>query len=214
MNVVAFTSRVSGSGKSMLAAHLSVQTDSSNSAVIIDATLNGSLASWHERRGGNSPVLLRCEGAEIVDTLESVRREKIKWVFLDTDASTQAEGVRAAHLVVVPLRPSASVLSFAAAAGMIEMGRALGKTALLVINAAPPRRADGSEHPSVAAARKGLTPLGVSVWPWQITKRTAFSDAFASGQTVGESASDSPAVGEVVALWETVKLYLQKQATM
>ena len=212
MKVLAVVSRLAGSGKSMLAAHLSVHADRLKPpAVLVDATSKGSLASWRELRRGKTPILLKCEGKEIADTLEAVRRDGVEWAVLDTDASTEADAVRVAHLLIVPFRPSDSFLSLLAVSGVMNMARDVGKTTLTVINAAPPHGADNSEHLSVAAARRGLTRLGVTAWPWQITQRAAFADALALGKTVSELEPHGPAAREIAALWETVKLYLAKR---
>lgn len=206
MRVIAFASQKGGSGKSTLAAHLSVLADSAaRPALLVDADPQGSLAFWHELRHAETPVLAKCDARELAATLDAARRDGIEWAFVDTpphNAPAIADAMRAADLIVIPLRPA--VFDLAAVAKTLDMTRTLGKPALPVINAAPPRR--GAAQAAVAAeARDALIGMNVTPWAGQVTQRAAFAHALASGQAVGEFEPSSPAAQEMQDLWLAVR---------
>ena len=206
MRVIAFTSRKGGSGKSTLAAHLSVFADSPETpAVLIDCDPQGSLALWHELRKAETPVLVQCEARELPETVEAARRDGVEWVFIDTPPNNTADiaaAMRVADLAVVPFRPA--VFDIAAVAATLEMARTLGKPALPVINAAPPRRGVQPAH-VVTEARDALFVMNATPWAGQVTTRAAFAHALASGQAVGEFEPGSAAAAEMVELWQETR---------
>lgn len=209
MRVIAFSSQKGGAGKSTLAAHLSVLADApSRPALLIDADPQGSLAFWHELRAAETPVLAKCDPRELPDILEAARRDGIAWAFVDTpphNAPAIADAMRASDLVVIPLRPA--VFDLAAVAKTLDMARALGRPALPVINAAPPRR---GIYPAAVAneAREALLAMGATPFAGQVTQRAAFAHALASGQAVGEFEPESPAAKEIGDLWTAVRRML------
>ena len=206
MRVIAFTSRKGGSGKSTLAAHLSVYADAPNApAVLIDCDPQGSLALWHELRQAETPVLVKCETRELVDTVEAARRDGVGWVLIDTPPHNTADiaaAMRVADLIVIPFRPA--VFDIAAVAATLEMARAINKPVLPVINSAPPRRGTNSAH-VVNEAREALFGMKATPWAGQITTRAAFAHALASGQAVGEFEPGSAAATEVGELWQETR---------
>lgn len=206
MRVIAFASQKGGSGKSTLAAHLSVMADNpKRPALLIDADPQGSLAFWHELRQVETPVLVKCEASEIDATMEAARRDGIEWVFVDTpphNAPAIADAMRAADLIIIPLRPA--VFDLAAVAKTLDMARALSKPVLPVINSAPPRRGI-AQAPVVSEAREALLSMHATPWAGQVTQRAAFAHALASGQAVGEFEPASPAAREMGDLWQEVR---------
>lgn len=206
MRVIAFTSRKGGSGKSTLAAHLSVFADEPDApAVLIDCDPQGSLSLWHELRQAETPVLVKCEARDLPDTIEAARRDGVKWVLIDTPPHNTADiaaAMRVADLAVVPFRPA--VFDIAAVAATLDMARALGKPALPVINAAPPRRGVQPAH-VVTEAREALLGMNATPWAGQVTTRAAFAHALASGQAVGEFEPASQAAAEMAELWQETR---------
>lgn len=206
MHVISFSSRKGGSGKSTVAAHLSVFADTpARPALLIDTDPQGSLAFWHELRAAPTPLLVKCDHKDLAAVVDDARREGIDWVFIDTPphaSAAIADAMRAADLIVIPLRPA--VFDIAAVAATLDMAKAIGKPTLPVINAAPARRILG-EPAVVQEAREALKGLGVSAWSGQVTNRAAFAHALASGQAVNEFEPSSPAAKEMAALWGEVK---------
>ena len=207
MRVVAFSSQKGGSGKSTLSAHLSVFADAPGKpALLIDTDPQASLAFWHELRAAETPILVKCTAKDLPAVIEEAKTEGIDWVFIDTpphNAAAIAEAMRAADLIVVPLRPA--VFDIAAVAATLDMAKALNKPALPVINAAPARRILG-EASVVSEARQALAGMSATAWDGQVTNRAAFAHALASGQAVHEFEPSSPAAAEMVKLWEAVRI--------
>ncbi len=209
MHVVAFASRKGGSGKSTLAAHLSVFADApGRPALLVDTDPQGSLAFWHELRQAETPILVKCGSKELATVIDEARAEGIEWVLVDTpphNSSAIADAMRAADLVVIPLRPA--VFDIAAVAATLTMAAELGKRTLPVINAAPARRILG-EPAVVSEAKQALRSLEATAWEGQITNRAAFAHALASGQAVHEFEPGSSAAGEIGKLWTAVTTVL------
>ncbi len=109
MPVIAVAATKGGTGKSSLIANLSVRASADKSVAILDYDPQLSLVRWHELRGKpNNPAALEgtSRGARVdVGRLVSA----VDWVFLDLPPATQhliREGIRAADLVVVPVKTS------------------------------------------------------------------------------------------------------------
>lgn len=210
MNVIAFANRKGGSGKSTLAVHLAVQANRPEApALLIDTDPQGSSVYWGRLRKAKTPIVIRAETGELSDILEAARREGVNWAFIDTQPHhTQeiANAMRAASLVVVPLRPA--LFDVAAVAATLEVANLIGVEVLPVLNSAPARRGI-AQAPTVMGARRALSGLGVTPWPGQVTIRSGFSTALAEGQAVQEVEPDGPAAKEVQGLWAEIRRLLQ-----
>lgn len=197
MNVVAFANRKGGSGKSTLAAHLAVQADTPElPALLIDTDPQESLVYWGRLRKSKTPVVVRAEAGELSDILEAARREGVEWVFIDTQPHHTQEisnAMRAASLVVVPLRPA--LFDVTAVAATLEVAKLIGVEVLPVLNSAPARRGI-AQAPAVIGARRALVGLGVRPWSGQMTISSGFSTALAEGH--------GPAAKEVQGLWAEI----------
>ena len=109
MTVIAVAATKGGTGKSSLIANLAVRASQDASVAILDYDPQLSLVRWHELRGRpDNPAALEgtSRGARVdVGRLAQV----VDWVFLDLPPATQhliREGVRAADLVIVPVKTS------------------------------------------------------------------------------------------------------------
>jgi chromosome partitioning protein len=206
MNIIVFASRKGGSGKSTLAGHLAAYLDKiSRSCLLIDADPQGSLTLWHRLRKSGEPALNNGLH-DFTETIERSRREGFEWVLVDTPplVSEQVnEAIRAAALVVIPVRPS--VFDLNAVMETIAVARSARKLFSLVLNAVPPKRL-GSESPMVAQARRNLLALDAPVWSGQITHRTILALALAEGEGAEEYNFDSRvAAKEIAALWAAIE---------
>jgi chromosome partitioning protein len=124
---------------------------------------------------------------------------------IDTPPHNTAEiaaAMRVADLTVIPFRPA--VFDIAAVAATLDLARAIGKTVLPVINAAPARRGANAAH-VVTEARKAVLAMKATAWSGQITTRAAFAHALASGQAVGEFEPGSSAAVEMGDLWQETR---------
>jgi hypothetical protein len=114
-----------------------------------------------------------------------------EWVFIDTAPTTWLvvqEAIRAATMVVIPVRPG--FFDLAAVRETVSTARDLNKPYAVVINAAPVKRED-KEAPAVALSRAQFERLSVPVWSGQISQRAAFLGSLAAGASAGEANGDS-----------------------
>jgi chromosome partitioning protein len=127
-----------------------------------------------------------------------------EWVFIDTAPTTWLmvqEAIRAATMVVIPVRPG--FFDLAAVRETVATARELNKPYAVVINAAPVKRED-KEAPAVALSRAQFERLSVPVWSGQISQRTAFLGSLAVGASAGEIYGDSCKV-EIARLWSAIE---------
>lgn len=112
-------------------------------------------------------------------------------------APDAARVAQVADLVVIPCRPTA--FDLAAVGSAVEIVRAAGVRAVLVLSACP------SRSPEVGEARGVLEGYGFPVAPVEITERRAFARAVASGRAVTEFEANGKAAEEIRALWHWLK---------
>jgi chromosome partitioning protein len=127
------------------------------------------------------------------------------WVFIDTAPTTWLvvqEAIRAATMVVIPVRPG--FFDLAAVRETVATARDLEKPYAVVINAAPVKRED-KEAPAVALSRAQFERLSVPVWSGQISQRTAFLGSLAAGASAGEICGDSACKMEIARLWSAIE---------
>jgi chromosome partitioning protein len=205
MNVITFASRKGGSGKSTLAAHLAaVANKPSRPCLLIDADPQGSLTLWNKLRRSEA-LALKNGMRGVADIVKAAKRDDYEWVLIDTPplmSAVVADAIRAATLVVIPAR--ATIFDLTAVRETIDLCRQLRKPYAVAFNAAPVKRND-IESPIMAQARQGLTRLGIPLWAGQITNRSSFSFALASGEGVKEFAEESLAAAEMNALWSAIE---------
>jgi chromosome partitioning protein len=203
MNVIVLASRKGGSGKSMLAAHLSALASDRGRSLLIDLDPQGSLTLWRKLRRAGEPVL--ATGATVAEMLKSGRRDGYCWAFIDTPPNMSAavqEAIRAASLVLIPAR--LAVFDLAAIRETIDLARQARVPYAVVINAAPPRR-DNTESPFVTESRQVISRLDIPVWSGQITNRADYGYSLGSGQGVTEYNAQSQAAAEIGSLWSAIE---------
>jgi chromosome partitioning protein len=195
MQVIVFASRESGVGKTTLAGHLAVQAGyaARGPVAIMDADPNGDLARWWNLRAAAKPVLVSSAPDRLLADIESLRRAGVS--LLIVDAGPDMEGASTdparrltdlADIVVTPVRPGHSL-----PAGPVEE---FAKPRIVVVNAVAPR-----SRITVEAAI-GLSQQG-AVAPGAIHQQAAIPASMANGETVVETAPESPAANEIRKLW-------------
>src|ERR1700694_318902 len=195
MNVIVFASRKGGSGKSMLAAHVTALASKRASCLLIDADPQGSLTLWHKLRGRGEPAL-RNGSRGVAEIVKAAKRE-YEWAFVDTPPNMSAvvtDAIRCATLVIIPAR--LAVFDLAAIKETIEVARHAPSPYAGVLNAAPPRR-DNTESPYVAEGREAITRLNIPVWGGQITNRATYAFSLASGEGAKEFDAQSQAGAQI-----------------
>jgi chromosome partitioning protein len=170
MNVITLASRKGGVGKSTLTAHLAAFAHLVGyRTMVVDADPQGSLTLWHSirarhLRGGSDGLTLQNAAQGVNRILASAQLNGYRWVFVDTAPTTWLvvkEAIRAATLVLIPVRPG--FFDLAAVRETVATARELGKPYAVVINAAPVKRED-KESPAVALSRAQFDALAIPVW--------------------------------------------------
>jgi chromosome partitioning protein len=116
------------------------------------------------------------------------------------------EAIQAATLLVVPCRPC--VFDIVSVQDTIDLARHTRTPYAVVINAAPPRRAD-LEAVAVTYARDCLSRRAVPVWGGQITHRADLSLSLATGESTREYDAASQASAEIGRLWGAIERSVQ-----
>src|SRR5205085_8194237 len=127
----------------------------------------------------------------------AAKQDGYEWAFVDTPPNMSAvvvDAIRSATLVIIPAR--LAVFDLAAIKETIDVARQARKPYAVVINAAPARR-DNAESPFVTETREAISRLNVPVWSGQITNRTNYALALASGEGVKEFDAQSQAAAEI-----------------
>jgi cellulose biosynthesis protein BcsQ len=141
MNVITLASRKGGVGKSTLTAHLAGFAHLLGyRSMVVDADPQGSLTLWHSMRAnhmrGEDGLALQNAAQGVNRILGSAQLTGCQWVFIDTAPTTWLvvqEAIRAATLVLIPVRPG--FFDLAAVRETVATARELGKPYAVVINA-------------------------------------------------------------------------------
>jgi chromosome partitioning protein len=201
MKTLVFLSQKGGSGKTTLAVHTAVAAgESGEGVVLVDTDVQRSATIWSEARSAPSPIVATVSASQLGDVMTSARHEGMSLCIVDTAPHAAPDATRiarAADLVAIPCRPTAFDLGAVAAA--VDIVKAAGVPAVLVLSACPFR------SPEVAESRDVLAGYGLPVAPVAITDRRAFARAVASGRAVTEFESDGKAADEIRQLWQWLK---------
>jgi chromosome partitioning protein len=197
--------RKGGVGKSTLTAHLAAFAHlAGRRCMVVDADPQGSLTLWHSMRTDNG-LALQNAAQGLNRLVASALLNGYEWVFIDTAPTTWLvvqEAIRAATMVVIPVRPG--FFDLAAVRETVATARELNKPYAVVINAAPVKRED-QEAPAVARSRAEFKRLSGPVWSGQISQRAAFLGSLAAGASAGELYGDSACKVEIARLWSAIE---------
>lgn len=204
MMIIGVCGRKGGCGKTTVSVHLAAEFASRKSKVVlIDCDVQGSATYWAEP--GKLPMEVKHMPLESNDQVsewsKAIKNIKADYVILDSPPHLNAAlggVIGLSDLAVVPCGPSGmDLIATGETIGLIREIREArgGARPLLVIvpNRTDRRTAAGKE------LSDRLSEMGEPVAP-EIGSRTAFSDAFNSGQWVGAYAPHTPAAQEMTAL--------------
>jgi chromosome partitioning protein len=201
MKTIVITSQKGGSGKTTVAAHLSVECErcGEGPACLIDTDKQATLTLWHERREQDTPQRVELPFARLSQGLTALAERDMAYCFIDTapTISEQSAAMLAlADLVLIPVRPSPADLW--AVAETVALVKEAAKPFLFVITQA---KAQASITAQAVAA---LSQHG-RVAPAFIADRVPYAVAMTGGRTAPELSAKSPAAQEIAALWVDVK---------
>lgn len=202
-----------GCGKSTIAVNLACElAGDGDSVLLLDNDSQGTATHWlsHGRlpvQGQFMPLENEEDGEKLMRTV-TARNER--YVVLDAPAHVGAAAVtagRIADLVLVPVTASGvDLVATQAAVELIRHARVLrrcGAPKCLIVPSKIDRRTDAGRK-----IDEQVKTFGENVGP-AIHQRTAFVDAFGSGQWIGDYAPQSPAHYDITALAMAVKRSLR-----
>ncbi len=193
MHTLGIVKRKGGVGATTLAVHLAVASERRGAAAcIVDLDPQRSATVWADARQQLTPPVAGVDVGQLGAVLEAAREDGVALAILDSPPALDrvtASIARAADLLVIPVQPSA--LDIAATAPAVELARAVGVPAVLVLSRCPSRSRD------VEDARAALAAYALPIYPGVITDRTAFRRSIAAGQAVSESEPQGKASAEI-----------------
>ena len=206
MKTIVITSQKGGSGKTMLAAHLSIEAERAGDGPVwlLDTDRQATLTRWHERRTAETPQLGLIPLAQLTRGLEALAKQHgAKLCLVDTAPTISAQTsaiIDCADLVLIPVRPSPSDLW--SVAETVDLVKAAQKQFLFVLTQAK------TQARITAQAAAALSQHGRVVQAL-ISDRVAYAAAMTGGNSAPEIGR-GPASTEITALWDEVKSSFQE----
>ncbi len=193
---IAFVSGATGSGKTALAAHLSVQAEMAGAGpvAVIDTDPEGALADWWNRRQEEFPAFRQTTAPLLADDFRRLRSPGVRACIVDTPAGTPCDLeqiVAAVDIVAIPSGDPRSAGSVAALAQRLRTGL------FFVINAARPQARITAEAAIALSQHGTLAPVTVH-------HRADFASSMEAGQTAMEADPKGAAAGEIRELWRYI----------
>lgn len=201
MKTIIVTSQKGGSGKTTLAAHLSVEAERSGDgpAWLIDTDKQGTLSLWHERREAETPQRADVPFSRLAAGVTTLAERGAAYCFIDTAPTISEQSaslLRLADLVLIPVRPSPADLW--AVSETVTLVKDAGKRFLFIITQAKPQ-ASITAQTIAALSQHGRVAQAF------IADRVPYAVAMTGGRTAPELSAKSPAAEEIAALWLDIK---------
>lgn len=201
MKTIIVTSQKGGSGKTTLAAHLSVEAERKGDAPawLIDTDKQATLSLWHERREADTPQRADVPFSRLDAGLKALVERGAAYCFIDTAPTISEQSTSLLHLadlVLIPVRPSPADLW--AVSETVALVKEAGKPFVFVITQAKPQ---ASITAQTVAALSGHGRVAQAF----IADRVSYAVAMTGGRTAPELSAKSPAAEEIAALWMDVK---------
>ena len=184
LSVLTLASGVPGTGKTMLAAHLGVQSMESflGPVAVIDCDPAAHLSAWHGARTRDDLTLVRARPETICDVLEDLENRGVRLAIIDTPAaalSVLAPIVAVSDTVVIPQRPAETTP--VTAPTFAEELRCLRTPFVFVLNGARVDSEDTSGDVLLGLAHHGTLATAI------IPDSRIFSVSMSQGWTVMEA---------------------------
>lgn len=203
MKILSIVSQKGGTGKTMLATHLSVEAERNGHTVaLIDLDPQASAANWGDHRESETPVVVATPASRLKQCIEIAQSNGATLTIIDTAPHTEAstlEIAQSSSLVIIPCLPSlADIEAIGTTATLVKIAE---KPARVVLNRVPANTDLGLQ------ARIAIKTYDIECAPCEIGNRVAFIHAYNSGGTAVEIQPNSKSATEIRALYR----YLEKQ---
>ena len=200
MQTIAILSRKGGTGKTMLATHLSVEAErTGHTTALIDLDPQASTAKWGADREEDTPAVIEAPASRLDHWLEFVEENGATLAVIDTppDIDTFALKIaRVSSFVVIPCGTSKADLE--ANEGIMDVVAMANVPGRIVLNHVTANSDLGFE------ARKATKNYNVPCAPCQIGRRVGFIHAYNSGSVVQEIEPNSKSTREIRALFRYI----------
>ena len=203
MKVLSIVSQKGGTGKTMLATHLSVEAERNGHTVaLIDLDPQASAANWGDHRESETPVVVATPASRLKQCIEIAQSNGATLTIIDTAPHTEAstlEIAKSSSLVIIPCLPSlADIEAIGTTATLVKIAE---KPARIVLNRIPANTDLGLQ------ARMAIKNYDIECAPCEIGNRVAFIHAYNSGGTAVEIQPNSKSATEIRTLYR----YLEKE---
>lgn len=199
MKTILVAAQKGGAGKTTLARNLAVASSLDGMRVLcLDLDPQASLRAWWESREADAPSMLdRDPSPDTLGNALKAASSQFDLCIIDTPPAAPewlSEAMKAADLVLIPVRPSPDDL------------RAVGATIAAVNQAKIPFAFALSQTPRARITEEAARVLAQHgrVVPVNIAQRVSYAETGATGQGVMET-SDTKAKEEIEAVWSYVK---------
>ena len=194
MDVIAIIAQKGGTGKTTLALSMAVAAQRAGRTVaIIDLDPQASASNWGDRRKANQPAIVSAQPARLPQILEAAEESGANMVVIDTPPRAERAAIaaaRAAHLVLIPCRPS--IFDLETFSTTLDLIAAVGSKPLAAVLNAVPTRGQKRQQ-----AEQALKELDISVCPEVFGARVAFDHANTVGLSAQEYEPASKAAEEI-----------------
>jgi len=110
MKIWTITNQKGGAGKTVLATNLAVEGSRAGlKTLLIDLDPQLSATKWWEARDTESPLLIKCLYNQLIDNLNSAKKQDFELVIIDTagrEGLKHTEAIEKATFAVIPCQPS------------------------------------------------------------------------------------------------------------
>lgn len=201
MQVIAICNSKGGVGKSTLAAALAVRASRELRVGLVDIDPQQSLAEWFAQRPiKNAPEVYTGE-LDPQAVVQKLQHTGLELAIIDGPPAyldMVEEAIRAADLVIIPVKPS--IPDLRSTRDAIQLSITAAKPYLVVINDATKR--DGTVDTTLALLKRDRIPVATTI----IHHRVSHMHAMGAGKSAAEinGGRDKDAVEEIDNLWAEV----------
>jgi chromosome partitioning protein len=207
MKIITLLSQKGGTGKTTIAAALSVEAEKNSvQTLVIDIDPQASITKWGDRREAETPFVVSAQAERLEHLLSEAQKSGADLAVIDTPGkSGDAAALKAARLsdfVLIPTRPSAHDIQ--AISDSIDVSLLAKKNPFVLLNAVPP-----NADKLFGELRKVLEEnYKVAVVPFYLAHRSAYMHSALTGQGAQEYDPEGKAAEEVQRLFNWLQSML------